>query len=266
MNKEWNIIDVGASIGLFSTFIASRQNQNKSVNVIAVEPLLVVANRIPKLPNIHVVPKALSSANHISDSGTRTFQRFEASELSSFLKVNSEIDLDLYIEHIPSLKLVEIMEVPAITLRQLILENDLQRVDFVKIDAQGADLEIILSAGDCLPRVMSFVLEAPYTNASSIYEHEPILMETILKMEEQGFLLVRITPNGSGEANIFFVNLSFGIHKYLQLEKELEFAKAPTLKIGVHDADLSYLTKKTFARKAIEKIKYESNKKMKQSE
>jgi FkbM family methyltransferase len=258
--QSYSIIDVGASIGLFSAFMASRQNNEMLVDVIAVEPLVDVATSIPKLPNITVVNKILTSKKNISDQGKVSFFRSKSSELSSRHRLNPQINEVLWREHLTGMQDYEVLELPAITLQDLIREHGLGHIDFIKIDAQGDDLEILLSAGDQLEKIMSCVLEFPYSEEAALYEDEPTVLDGITKMQEIDFLPLRICPNGAGEANVFFLNKKFEIGRYFDLEKNLDFSKAPTLKIGVHDGSLEYLKKKSFARLFTEKIRYELSK------
>ena len=81
---------------------------------------------------------------------------------------------------------------------------------------------------------MSCVLEFPYSKNSSLYSEEIDISEGIEELGKIGFSPVRIVPNGAGECNAFFLNTNYSIEDYFQMEKELGFNIAPTLKIGIH--------------------------------
>jgi 2-polyprenyl-3-methyl-5-hydroxy-6-metoxy-1,4-benzoquinol methylase len=51
MKKYLTVVDIGASVGAFSEFIASQNSSKIQINVIAVEPLLDIAEKIPKYQN-----------------------------------------------------------------------------------------------------------------------------------------------------------------------------------------------------------------------
>lgn len=60
-------------------------------------------------------------------------------------------------------------------------------------------------------------------------------MEGIEILDRIGFVLMRVVPNGGGECNAFFRNSCITIEEYFQIEADLNFEKAPTLKIGKHN-------------------------------
>jgi hypothetical protein len=126
----------------------------------------------------------------------------------------------------------ESIEVICKSLSDVINSIDAEIIDFVKIDTQGTDLLVFQSAGSNVHRIMSCVLEFPYTKADALYLDETSLIEGVLAMKELGFEPVRIVPNGAGEANVFFLNNRYSITDYFTLEVDLDFDNAPVLKIG----------------------------------
>ena len=134
----------------------------------------------------------------------------------------------------PSLVVESEVSVPCISLKDLMTDNKITKVDFLKIDTQGTDLKVLLSAGKDIKKIMSCALEAPYSKKLSIYQNENDVVETINVLAREGFFPIRVVPNGGGECNVFFLNSQFSIDDYFQLETELEFNRAPCLKIGKH--------------------------------
>jgi len=108
-------------------------------------------------------------------------------------------------------------------------------VDFLKIDTQGGDLEVFLSAGSFLKDIRAAVLEFPYTSKESMYEDEIDIVTAIKELSAYNFYPVRIVPNGGAECNVFIRNGNFTLEQYFRLEKDLQFEKAPTLKLGRHN-------------------------------
>ena len=74
------IVDVGASAGLLSTYMAKLSKENL---VYAIEPLPDIAESIEKLPNITVTCRAICSKGKIPSSGKRIFKRMKWAELST---------------------------------------------------------------------------------------------------------------------------------------------------------------------------------------
>lgn len=60
-------------------------------------------------------------------------------------------------------------------------------VDFVKIDAQGMDLEIVTSGGDMLRNVRRVQMEVISDDCKAIYENQPQCSEVISRMQSLGF-------------------------------------------------------------------------------
>lgn len=65
-------------------------------------------------------------------------------------------------------------------------------VDFVKIDAQGMDLEVFKSGGDLLRNVKRVVLEVIADDCRPVYEHQPQCSEVVATLHALGF--VPLTP------------------------------------------------------------------------
>ncbi|MGC8585797.1 MAG: FkbM family methyltransferase [Thermoplasmata archaeon] len=129
-------IDVGANQGGYS--IHSFRNFEK---IIAVEPSLKAQEILKKnidinsIKNITIIPKAVTTL-------TGKVKLFHADDLVNYSIVNQS---DVY------------EEVPTISLNDLLLPFD--SVDLVKIDVEGAELDVINSGLKYLNRVKSLVIE-----------------------------------------------------------------------------------------------------------
>ena len=191
----------------------------------AVEPIHSSAAQIQSRTNLIVIQKAI-----YSEKGRKLLRVTKNRELSSFKPVNPEIDRNLWDFHLSFMEIVEEVMVDCITLEELINELNIREIDFLKIDTQGTDLEVFLSAGPHLSRIKSAVLEFPYTQDSCLYENEVDVTEAIRILGNKGFFPIRLVPNGAGECNLFICNSNYSINDYLLLEKELCFNNAPALK------------------------------------
>lgn len=236
MNRT--VLDIGASYGLFANFIANRSSDPENpfcIQVFAVEPIPHISARIGERPNLKVIQGAIVASQEIPATGTKDFKIMTNTELSTFLEVNPNLDNEIWKDYISSLQVVDVIQVPCLTLEKLMLENGITRVDFIKIDTQGTDLEVLLSAGMQISKILSCVLEFPYSTENAIYSNENSLLEGIEILDRHGFVVMRVVPNGGGECNVFFLNSRITIEEYFQIEAELDFGRAPTLKIGRHD-------------------------------
>ena len=252
-----NVIDVGASVGLFGNFVANQSHLDNgihTVNVICIEPIPEIASKIIERENLKVIVKAVLSEEMIPSDGVKRLNRSTNSELSSFLDINPKIDERLWRTHLPSLVVESSIRVPCTTLEKIIQDSFWDRVDFLKIDVQGTDLAVFLSAGTEMSKIVSCVLEFPYLSSSAIYSGEKNLTEGIEILSLYGFIPVRIVPNGAGECNVFFLNSNYSLEEYFQVEELLQFVKAPTLKIGPHDPFINFSITKRFAWRVIAKL------------
>jgi len=89
----------------------------------------------------------------------------------------------------------------------------LKRIDFLKVDAQGLDLEVVKSAGDRLADIARIQLEAtiaPYRQ----YVGAPEKSTIVDFMESKGFRLVREEVQTDGqEANLTFIRDHVGAER-----------------------------------------------------
>ncbi len=232
------VLDICDSYGLFANFIAnlSTERENScSIRVFAVEPIPHISVKIGVRSNLKVIQAAIVAFEGIPSTGTKDFNIMKNSELSTFLEVNPNLDNNIWKDYSPSQQVVEVVKVPCITLESLMVENTISKVDFIKIDTQGTDLEVLLSAGSDISKILSCALEFPFSTENAIYSNEKSLLDGIEILAALGFVLMRVVPNGGGECNAFFRNSCVTIEEYFQIEADLNFAKAPTLKIGKHN-------------------------------
>lgn len=107
-------------------------------------------------------------------------------------------------------KTVETKQVPSIRLDTLIKRERIKYVDFLKVDAQGHELEILKSLGNCIAKVREIVVEASLT-PFNIYEGQTNQMDAIVDfMIRNNFKLHRQEKlSRNQEINLWFVNDRF---------------------------------------------------------
>ncbi len=110
--------------------------------------------------------------------------------------------------------LVRTRTVPVWPLSRLIEVHGLQEevIHFLKIDAQGTDLDVFLSLGRYLPHCLFVQLETVYSGDRRIrlYEGQTIFEDERPVIEREGFRLIQVYDHGrvgaSPEADVIFVN------------------------------------------------------------
>ena len=188
-------IDVGAHEGETTiNFAAARPD----LVVYAFEPNLSVASRtMGRLRNFVMLPFAVSTQD-----GTAEFKlsRFDAS--SSLLEMQRDVQAK-WVGGGGQLDVVDRFQVPTIRLDTFMDRVGIAHVDFLKVDAQGADLDVIRSAGDRLADIERIKLEV--TKGEQLYEGAATADEVMAFMSQNGFQLVdRVEQTYGQEENLTF--------------------------------------------------------------
>src|SRR5216684_313594 len=172
-------IDVGAHEGELTFPFAT---VDPSLLVYAFEPNLHAASRIMgRLRNYVVLPIAIAERD-----GSAELQ-LNAYEQSSSLLPADEAGVKSWVTE-QEFKVVGSVTVPTMRLDTFMDGAGIESVDYLKIDAQGLDLEVVKSAGDRLVDVARVQLEAT-TGAYRQYEGAPGKSVIIEFMESKGFRL-----------------------------------------------------------------------------
>jgi len=88
----------------------------------------------------------------------------------------------------------EVRRVPAVSLHTVLgswlawEEGGGWPIDYLKVDAQGFDVEVVRSAGDELSRIMRVMLEVPRDGCERMYKGSLHCSEIIVAMKEMGFV------------------------------------------------------------------------------
>jgi FkbM family methyltransferase len=189
-------IDVGAHEGELTFPYAA---VDSSLLVYAFEPNLHAASRIMgRLRNYVVLPVAIAERD-----GSAVLQ-LNAYEPSSSLLPADEAGVKSWVSE-QEFKVIGSTTVPTMRLDTFMNGAGIESVDFLKIDAQGLDLEVVKSAGDRLKDVAKVQLEAT-TASYRQYEGAPGKSVIVEYMESHGFRLAgeEIQSHGQ-EANLTFL-------------------------------------------------------------
>jgi FkbM family methyltransferase len=189
-------IDVGAHEGETTFPFAAA---DPSLLVYAFEPNLRAASRMMgRLRNYVVLPIAIAEHDGAAEL------HLNAYEQSSSLLRADEAGVKRWVTE-QEFKVVGSVTVPTMRLDRFMNEAGIQSVDYLKIDAQGLDLEVVKSAGDRLRDVAKVQLEAT-TVSYRQYEGAPDKSVVIEYMTSKGFRLAgeEIQSHGQ-EANLTFL-------------------------------------------------------------
>lgn len=205
-------IDVGAHYGE-TTFDQAAANPN--LVVYAFEANLKLASRMMgSLQNYVVLPFAVAETDGVSE-----FHLNSRHDSSSLLPLNPE-GLSQWIGG-EELKVERTITVPTIRIDTFLNQVGIPFVDFLKIDAQGADLNVLKSAGKRLRDIHKIILEVS-TTPTPLYEGSHTEQDCLQFMTDAGFTLVKQETQSHGqEKNLTFVPTGGGGRNTLGRE-ELE--------------------------------------------
>lgn len=207
-NEQDLIIDVGSNYGEFALEIAAR---NPWAKVLAIEPNAILSKKIKEtcdlknITNIELINYAIDKTEgtcsfHISDHAD--------SGISSLLEFEKEkINNDPYWSNRTDLHFDRKIEVEVKRLDSILHDKKINKIRFIKIDAQGVDLNVLESLGSYLEITDAGMLEVPGTLENNLYSGETAdLKKTLNTITKFGFKIYAIKPNdhAANEFNIFF--------------------------------------------------------------
>jgi len=190
-------IDVGAYVG-DSTFKFAKENP--ALHVYAFEPNLKLAVQCwGLLPNFTVFPVAVAETDGFSD-----------------LYINANVGASSLLDFNPEglrrwiggqvLKVESKVRVPTTRLDTFMKAAGISRIEYLKIDAQGADLSVIKSAGERIRNIKKIMLEVA-TTPVSLYEGAASRTDVVNYLQSFGFALTDVEAQTHGqEENLTFLS------------------------------------------------------------
>ena len=148
-------LDVGAQGGFFNDSIFSKK-YNIFFAPVVVEPIASEAKKLTD-QNYKVIPKGLWSSN----CKKKLYVLGKRSGSSSMYKPNKSA-FDLYNFKKKNLSLFDILEeidVECTTVKESLNKLDIKYLDFLKIDTQGSELEILKGIGEYFPLMMKIEVQ-----------------------------------------------------------------------------------------------------------
>jgi FkbM family methyltransferase len=190
-------IDVGAHLGETTLDAATR---NPSLLVFAFEPNWELARQIMgKAANFVVLPMAVSGSD-----GVATFSVNAEDGSSSLLSIKEDF-VEKWKGRI-DLRVKEKVLVPTIRLDTFLRRMNLRRVDYLKVDAEGTDLQVIQSAGERLRDIRKIKAEVELGENLAFYGAST-REEMIAFMDGRGFKLIATEDQNEGrQQNLTFIS------------------------------------------------------------
>lgn len=192
------IIEVGANKGDDTLRFLERR-----AKVYAFEPnQILIDNYLNAIqvnyPSLEIIKKAASNFN-----GTAIFNVDDLGDHGcSSLKEFSD-NLDITWPGRTDFGVTSKIEVEVTTLKKFIEENNIEQVDYLHIDAQGADLDVLLGLEDKISIVISGVVEAPIKKEVALYKDQHTTEDVLNFLNKNGFVVDAISQQ-MNEHNIHF--------------------------------------------------------------
>jgi FkbM family methyltransferase len=214
-------IDIGANDGKAALHYARFEPQTF---VIAIEPVPILVEQIKEnssnLKNLMVVQAAVSDFE-----GEQILKVSPPSEQYGDFACSSLLDFSdkskTEWQNRDDFKVIHQIPVKVIRLDNFFIANDITKVDYLKIDTQGNDLNVLRGCGDLLKIIHKGEMEAA-TKVDVLYKGQNTQNECVQFLEENGFEIISIQSNDvhDNEVNIIFENKN---PKKVIYKKTIEF-------------------------------------------
>ncbi len=204
-----SFIDVGCAVGDYLTVM--QQRTTKPIHSIGIDPV-DWPNRVPYETFLQVaiakdakekVPFHLYGSSDLASSSLRRLKKEnvthnQAEEGEKFFHP-APIEGDKGNAVVRTIPLSEVFEKYNVT----------EYVDLLKVDTQGTDLEVVLSAGAFLNKVLFLQIESILSNKPGqlLYDEQTTFLKDRAELEKRGFEVFNIAAFPAGpEGDVLFVN------------------------------------------------------------
>ncbi len=215
-------LDVGAQGGFFNSNMFSKK-YNDFFSPIVVEPLANEAEKLVK-QNYKVISKGLWSSN----CKRKLYVLGKRSGSSSMHKPKKDI-FNLYNfkkKDFPLFDITNEVDVECTTIKDSLNNLDVKNLDFLKVDTQGSELEILKGLGEYFPLMMKIEVQV-----ISMYENVPDWTELTNYLYKKNYMTcdwqeigAHITRSPAEMDMIFIPNYLTEFGKKIILSREKEFS------------------------------------------
>jgi FkbM family methyltransferase len=177
IHREINIIDIGSILMDTEVPVWQALSQHKPLNVLGFDPQISNAEVISSgINKVKVRNRKLA----LGDGTTRDFYVNNEINTSSFYRILPNLGLN----HLDNLKVTESIRTETKKLDDVI---DLAVIDFLKIDVQGFELEVLSHSTEVLKNTYLVFLEVEF---NEIYRDQPLMAEIDIFLRGKGFKLI----------------------------------------------------------------------------
>lgn len=214
MKKKYysHIFDVGAYNGIDGLALAIK-NPNSMIHAFEANPEMIFKIKLLKKKLEKRIGRKILNYKYYNFAVSKfnKYKKFYISvnpTVSSLNKFNSKLEKRWpgYKDNICKLKKKIITKV--IRLDQFCKKNNIESIDYLHIDTQGSDLDVLKGLGDKIDIVKSGVLEAAISFNKRLYNRNHTLPEVKYFLKKKGFFLydIKYVDMLKNEVNVFFLN------------------------------------------------------------
>ena len=145
------VIDIGAHMGVFTYFLANQVGQNGKVYSFEPTPLAysllkknIIYNKLDKI--VEASPAAVADKE-----GEITFYLNDALSKGNSISSNNTVAKNVQIQH------DEVIKVKTISLDSLLGKEKIENLKLIKIDAEGAELQILKGGKELIQKYKPFI-------------------------------------------------------------------------------------------------------------
>ncbi len=102
---------------------------------------------------------------------------------------------------------IRTIEIEAVTLKKALKDAGIEKIDFLKVDVQGAENQILAGAGEYLDQLIGIELE---THMVALYKTETVFTDLTKTLRKSNFRLRGVEPQGSFEGEVVEIEAFYG--------------------------------------------------------
>ena len=228
MKYKDHIFDVGAFNGLDSIILALK-NQNMMVHVFEANPDLIkiIKKNKKKIEDFKKTKIKNYKINNFAVSNKNKFFKFNIAKnptVSSLYQFSKNIDKTWPGYRETHCTFIKKIKVKGITLEKYCKDNKIDRINYLHIDTQGNDLNVLKGLNKKIKIVEKGVLEAAVNKKKALYQNKDTISEIKFFLKKKNFYISKIESvdkNIKNEKNVFFYSKKIKFNNQVKSEYNL---------------------------------------------
>ena len=149
-NKKFNFIDIGCSRGFFSMYLLGLKKLNSQG--LCIEPLSKAINDFKEILKLNDIKRARIIKGVVSNKSSKSTSLFRVNDKHGYYSLIKDV-------RFADKKIVKKINIKSFTIDQLIFKKKyLKSVEFIKIDAEGAEYEILCKSLKTIKKFKPIIL------------------------------------------------------------------------------------------------------------